>query len=316
MKSLEHILVPTDFSPHAATAAALGLALAERAGGVLALFHVNELPDFSLVAVEPMYIPAQAWERLAGQHAAEIDSQFAALRAELAARSSGAATIEHDYHRAGVVEGIVDAAVERRADLIVIGSAGSGGPVEYFFGDVASRVAQRAPCPVLVTKPGAAAEIATRGVPKRALVAVDYSPYSRPTAEAAAAVVVDGGIVDVLHVYQEPAAFALERSMHLEAAPQEFLAAIESTRETEIDRMREFLDEVELGDRNVNSLIEIGSPARRILTVAERHGVDLIALGSHGRHGAEYITGTVADRVVRAAQVPVLLIPEAMVAAD
>jgi nucleotide-binding universal stress UspA family protein len=104
--------------------------------------------------------------------------------------------------------------------------------------------------------------------------------------------------------------------MHLEAAPQEFLAAIESTRETEIDRMRSFLDTVDLGDRRVNSLVEIGSPARRILQVAERLGAEVIALGSNGRHGAEYITGTVADRVVRAAQVPVLLIPEAMVAGD
>jgi nucleotide-binding universal stress UspA family protein len=50
------------------------------------------------------------------------------------------------------------------------------------------------------------------------------------------------------------------------------------------------------------------SPARAILDIADEHGVDLIAMETHGRSGvAKLLLGSVTDKVVRASPVPVLV---------
>lgn len=53
-----------------------------------------------------------------------------------------------------------------------------------------------------------------------------------------------------------------------------------------------------------------GRPAARIVDYAAARGADLIVLGTHGRTGVDrYLLGSVAERVVRRAGVPVLVVP-------
>ena len=53
-----------------------------------------------------------------------------------------------------------------------------------------------------------------------------------------------------------------------------------------------------------------GSPAAEILQAAERHDVELIVLGSHGKGQLHYtFLGSVAEKVVRHADRPVLVVP-------
>lgn len=57
-----------------------------------------------------------------------------------------------------------------------------------------------------------------------------------------------------------------------------------------------------------------GSPADKILEVAQKEGVDMIIMGTHGRKGLERaIFGSVCDKVVRNARCPVLTINPATV---
>jgi nucleotide-binding universal stress UspA family protein len=50
-----------------------------------------------------------------------------------------------------------------------------------------------------------------------------------------------------------------------------------------------------------------GEPSETILEYAAEHDVDMIAMGTHGRTGVNrYIAGSVAERVIRLADVPVL----------
>jgi nucleotide-binding universal stress UspA family protein len=52
-----------------------------------------------------------------------------------------------------------------------------------------------------------------------------------------------------------------------------------------------------------------GEPAKGIISEAERLGVDHIVVGTHGRKGvAHLVLGSVAERVVREAKVPVLVV--------
>jgi nucleotide-binding universal stress UspA family protein len=50
-----------------------------------------------------------------------------------------------------------------------------------------------------------------------------------------------------------------------------------------------------------------GSPAREIIGYANKHGLDLIALATHGKGEVAWVLGSVAEKVVSHAPVPVLL---------
>ncbi|WP_435152513.1 universal stress protein [Haladaptatus sp. DFWS20] len=52
-----------------------------------------------------------------------------------------------------------------------------------------------------------------------------------------------------------------------------------------------------------------GHPYRGILDYVDDHDIDLIVMGTHGRRGLDrYLLGSVTERVVRSASVPVLTI--------
>lgn len=56
-------------------------------------------------------------------------------------------------------------------------------------------------------------------------------------------------------------------------------------------------------------VIREGTPSREIVRYAEEAGCDLIVMGTHGRGGLDrLLLGSVAERVVRTATVPVLTI--------
>jgi len=50
-----------------------------------------------------------------------------------------------------------------------------------------------------------------------------------------------------------------------------------------------------------------GTPAQEIITYADKQGLDLIAMATHGRGEVAWILGSVAEKVVSHATVPVLL---------
>lgn len=90
------------------------------------------------------------------------------------------------------------------------------------------------------------------------------------------------------------------------ALPGSSEAWYESARET----ARESFDEArELAGRPVETRIEVGSPARVIVDVADEEPYDLVVLGSHGREGVSRILlGSVAESVTRRSPVPVTIV--------
>jgi nucleotide-binding universal stress UspA family protein len=57
-----------------------------------------------------------------------------------------------------------------------------------------------------------------------------------------------------------------------------------------------------------NYAYQEGMPAREIIAYAEKNGYDLIALASHGKGEVAWVLGSVAERVISHATVPVLLL--------
>jgi nucleotide-binding universal stress UspA family protein len=59
----------------------------------------------------------------------------------------------------------------------------------------------------------------------------------------------------------------------------------------------------------VTTRVQSGRVADAIVEYSEKHAVDLIVMSTHGRTGAaRWLTGSVADRVVRGGRVPVLMV--------
>lgn len=85
----------------------------------------------------------------------------------------------------------------------------------------------------------------------------------------------------------------------------------------DFDLERELLDVAEkqmeaLGQRlriaPQRRFLEVGRTGKTILRVADEQGVDLIVLGSHGRHGLTALVGSTARSVLNGAQCDVLAV--------
>jgi nucleotide-binding universal stress UspA family protein len=68
---------------------------------------------------------------------------------------------------------------------------------------------------------------------------------------------------------------------------------------------------VEAGHEGLDVTVLVGDPGHEIADFAKQLGADLIVLPSHGRTGlTRLLIGSVAERVVRLAQCPVLVLRE------
>jgi len=77
---------------------------------------------------------------------------------------------------------------------------------------------------------------------------------------------------------------------------------------------KEKLEEIQCEGRckNVNLIpkLEEGSPYLVILETMDNENVDLTVMGASGRHGLDrFILGSVTERVVREAKLPVMVVP-------
>ena len=143
----QRILCATDFSDTAEAAWEAACELARTLRSELVLVHVfTELPVYPEVAVLEVQ---RIWEEQRTWVEKELaDRVAAATRRGLTAR--------YLLKTGMAAEGIVDAATEAQADLIVIGTHGRTGLTRLVIGSVAERVVRLAPCPVLTIKPAAA----------------------------------------------------------------------------------------------------------------------------------------------------------------
>jgi len=60
----------------------------------------------------------------------------------------------------------------------------------------------------------------------------------------------------------------------------------------------------------VRQMVDAGQPFGAIVACAEKEGVDLIVMSSHGRSGlSRMLIGSVTDKILRGASCPVLVVP-------
>jgi nucleotide-binding universal stress UspA family protein len=138
------ILVPLDFSPHAAAVLEWAAHLAQEHRCRLVLLHVYHLP-VEFQQLEGAYLPPDFWSTVK----TEAEQTLARYAADLRGRGLEVEAVVREGYPASV---IVDEAAERHADLIVIGTRGLSGLKHLLLGSIAERVVQKAPCAVLTVK--------------------------------------------------------------------------------------------------------------------------------------------------------------------
>lgn len=141
---IERVLVPVDFSPHSERAVEHAIEVCRIYEGQLHLLHVFEQP-----VTPEVYVGAGSAFRL------DFSTQEASLRQalrDLADRMNAGDGVEVHVREGRAVAGILAAAEEMEADLIVIATHGLGGLTHVLLGSVTEKVVRRAPCPVLTIK--------------------------------------------------------------------------------------------------------------------------------------------------------------------
>ena len=92
----------------------------------------------------------------------------------------------------------------------------------------------------------------------------------------------------------------------LDAGAETVISSLRQEGETALEAVAERADDA---DVSVVSEIISGSPHKQLTDYAGRNEIDLIVMGTHGRTGLDrYLLGSVTERVVRTADMPVLTV--------
>jgi nucleotide-binding universal stress UspA family protein len=190
------------------------------------------------------------------------------------------------------------------ADLVVVGSQGRSGLSRLVLGSVAERVVQYAHCPVLIVR--------RAGAQGSVLVGTDLSDLARPAIAAGAAEARrTGSRLIVAH------AFDLSEAAW-DAGVGNLLGATAVLPPPEVQQqMRDALNTtlrqaVTQAGVNADAVVLEGAPAGAVVRYAGEIGARLLVIGTHGRTGlARVALGSVADRILRAAECSVLVVRQA-----
>jgi nucleotide-binding universal stress UspA family protein len=298
------IAVPLDGSTLAERALPPALALVEKTGGELHL--VNVVVSF----------PAFAWagepsERSEG--AADEGSRKAARRylQDVAQRiaEAGYDVVVRTHVLTGTpAHAVAEWTTEERVNLLVMTPHGRGRVERVWLGSVADGLVRRAPCPILLWRADDEGnfDLAERPRLGRILVTLDGSDRATeilPPAEELARL--HGADLSLLAVLQNPPPVASPYSPHLE-----FDASMVERHRKELEQhLASATSHAKVaGVRAEATLEEAPVVVDMILAHAKRTGADVLALSTRGRGGAaRLVLGSVADKVVRASGIHVLV---------
>jgi nucleotide-binding universal stress UspA family protein len=140
--SIRKILVPTNFSPHAAAAFRQALALAKATGAIVIVFHV----------ARPSAVVIDGGRILTDRVGEKPKDLWAELR-KMKAEDPGVVVEDEVIVADGPDDShILDIAEATDCDLIVIGARGLTGLRRRLFGGLTEQVVRHARCPVMVVK--------------------------------------------------------------------------------------------------------------------------------------------------------------------
>lgn len=291
MPRLERILCPVDLSDASRRALDYALALGRHHGAAVMVVQVVDLRGWAGAQVEGL-------DAVVGDTQSSLEEQLGWWVAKGLGGGAGATT---EVREGPVVPGILAAASESNADLVVMGSHGRSGFERLALGSVAEKVLRKATCPVLVV-PSREDAVVRAGALTRVVVATDFSDgasgtlaYGRLfTAEAPHAL----SLVTVIdwpfgETQGNDPVTQLRQSLEQEAT----------------DQLRRVASAAGIGDE-ATLVVRRGKSGREILQYARDCRAELIVIGVSGRGAIDRaLLGSTAHQVLRDAPCPVITVP-------
>jgi len=231
-----------------------------------------------------------------------LEQEYAERFAALFSTAKVSYRLEPHFGRIG--DGLAALAAKEHADLVVVGCHHRGALKRAWEGSVSRHVLRCAGTSVAcIPAPLDAPELATKAI-RSVLVATDFSATGNAAIPLAYSAVTYAGHVHLVHV--------LETS-HDPVEPYDIFASAEraTAAQTEARRQLQALVPRDFGALAATThvhVLEANKAAVAICQAAERLGVDLICLGTHGRKGlARTVLGSVAGSVLEQTARPLLL---------
>ncbi len=282
---IKKVLVPLDGSELAERALEPAFEIARAGRGEVILLSVP--------VYQPIMAPSAANYGLAvPEPVSDVDREKVEkyLQAVKETRKHLAGAMDTVVREGDVAGNIVDLAVERGVDLIVMTTHGYSGFTRWMLGSITERVLRSAPCPVLVMRCAEPLE--------NMVIALDGSPLAEqalaPGVELAK---IFGARVTLLRVDEEAKMGGLEMSLlSLAGTDLRRQVAQESgrclTHYLEAHANRLYDPKLE-----IDTAVVSGSPAQGILEYIEAHPVDLLVMATHGRTGLRrWVYGSVTQK--------------------
>lgn len=272
---LNHILVGSDLSARSDRALDRAVQLARQFDARLTILHVL---DGDLPGSVRRRRDAEARDLLAEA----VDERGAADRTTVEIASG-------DAHAA-----LIERACGLEADLTVMGRHRYRPMRDLFLGTTVERVLRAGETPVLVVRD------AVVGPYRHAMVAVDFSVYSRRAVAFALEMVLDGPVT-ALHACDLPVPAGADT---WDPKPGDRLA--QSIR-TEMVALGDGLEDA--ARQRITPMVRIGGVIESLTAAAERLAPDLLVVGTHGRTGvAHALLGSVAGTLLADPPVDVLAV--------
>jgi len=283
----DDILLPFDGSDGAAEALHHAAEIAHWADATIHVLFVADTTRDSVTVVDTEVVDTLVWE---GEEIVE--------EAEETLRTLG---VDYD---SDVVQGnpaptIVEYAERYHHDLIVLPTHGRKGVSRYLLGSVTEKVVRLASVPVLTTRMQPDEQLTFPY--ENVLIPTDGSAGAARAAEAGLSLAASlGATVHVLSVVDDS---SLGLDVRSTVSGQEREQAATEAVESVVSEAESY------GVTNTVRHIEHGAPIELILDSIESNDIDAVVMGTTGRRGADRILlGSVAEKTVRSAPVPVITI--------
>jgi nucleotide-binding universal stress UspA family protein len=293
------LLVPLDCSPLAALAIPAAGALARRAGATVHLVSVQlGVPKYPRIPPEiAKTIEREARERLDSYLAGEATALSTCHGLETAC-----AVID-----GSPPEALGEYAQRNGVDLIVMTTHGRGGLGRFWLGSVADRLLRCTRTPVLLLR---SREHPQHTDLRHVLVALDGSTAGEAVLEGALAMasLYHEARCSLVQVIEAPLAISGDLAVYPDQVYGHVLEEQQALARANLERLAERPRSLGIAT-NVYTPIA-ASAGTHIVELAYKLDSDLIVLGTHGREGLpRLLLGSVADKVIRGAATPVLVVP-------
>jgi len=204
-------------------------------------------------------------------------------------------------------QALADHARAKRVGLIVMTTHGHSGINRFWLGSVADRLLRWAKVPVLLLRP---TDGALQTEFRRTLVALDGLTEGElvlgPAIELGS--LCHDSQFTLVQVVEPPVALITRMAMHPAKMRPHWAELQENCARSYLERVAKPMRT--RGLHVSTQMISAGGIGEQILGLARAIGADLIVVGTHGARGVErMLLGSVADKVIRGASQPVLVVP-------